>query len=151
MGGSIVVGTDGSDRAKLAVEEAIRLAKGLGLELHVVTAYSPVRSKRIVGAPQGAIDVYETLTDTQVDAVLGEAAGKARARDLEVSTHAVQRDPAGALLEVASEVGARTIVVGSKGMHGARRFAIGSVPNDISHKAHCNVLIVNTDGGPAAG
>lgn len=146
-----MAGTDGSDSARLAVEEAIRLARGLGVELHVVTAYAPVRGKRIVGAPQGAVDVYETLSDTQVDAVLGEAAGRARAGDVEVSTHAVQRDPAAALLEVASEVGAGTIVVGTKGMHGARRFAIGSVPNDISHKARCNVLIVNTDSRLATG
>jgi ubiquinone biosynthesis protein len=36
-------------------------------------------------------------------------------------------------------------VVGSKGMHGAKRLALGNVPNQISHKARCNVLIVNTD------
>ena len=153
MGESIVVGTDGSDSAKLAVQEAIRMAKGLGADLHVVFAYEQVRGKRrIAGAPEGAVKVYETLTDTQGDAVLSEAAGKARADGLEVTTHAVQRDPADALLEVAGDIGARTIVVGSKGMHGARRFAIGSVPNDVSHKARCNVLIVNTgEGGASAG
>ena len=37
------------------------------------------------------------------------------------------------------------IVVGSKGMHGARRLALGNVPNKVSHQAHCNVLIVATD------
>jgi nucleotide-binding universal stress UspA family protein len=152
MGESIVVGTDGSDSAKLAVQEAIRMAKGLGAELHVVFAYEQVRGKRIAGAPEGAVKVYETLTDTQADAVLSEAAAKARADGVEVSTHAVQRGPADALLEIAGDIRAGTIVVGSKGMHGARRFAIGSVPNDISHKASCNVLIVNTGtGGAAAG
>ncbi len=152
MGESIVVGTDGSGSAKLAVQEAIRFAKGLGAELHVVCAYEQPRGKRIVGAPEGAVKVYETLTDTQIEAVLGEAAGKARAQDVEVSTHAVEREPANALLEVAGEIGAGMIVVGSKGMHGARRFAIGSVPNDVSHKAICNVLIVNTSpGGASAG
>ncbi|MDX6342526.1 MAG: Universal stress protein family, partial [Trebonia sp.] len=47
MGESIVVGTDGSDRAKRAVEEAVRLAKALGVELHVVSAFTPLRGARI--------------------------------------------------------------------------------------------------------
>ena len=38
------------------------------------------------------------------------------------------------------------IVVGSKGMHGARRLALGNVPNKVSHHASCNVLIVATGG-----
>jgi nucleotide-binding universal stress UspA family protein len=57
----------------------------------------------------------------------------------------VQHDPADAILEVADEVGATLIVVGSKGMHGARRLALGNVPNKVSHRARCNVLIVSTD------
>ena len=45
----------------------------------------------------------------------------------------------------AEEVNATMIVVGSKGMHGARRLALGNVPNKVSHQARCNVLIVATD------
>ena len=37
------------------------------------------------------------------------------------------------------------IVVGSKGMHSAKRFVLGNVPNKVSHHARCNVLIVATD------
>ena len=36
------------------------------------------------------------------------------------------------------------VVVGNKGMTGARRFLLGSVPNNISHHAPCSVLIVKT-------
>jgi len=68
---------------------------------------------------------------------------------VKVTPHAIQQDAADALLEVAEKVGATMIVVGSKGMHGARRFALGNVPNKVSHRAHCNVLIVDTDGDPA--
>ena len=50
-----------------------------------------------------------------------------------------------ALLGVATEVSASMIVVGSKGMHGAKRLVLGSVPNKVSHNACCNVLIVSTD------
>ena len=57
--------------------------------------------------------------------------------------HVIDRDPADALLQVAREVDASTIVVGNKGMSGGRRL-LGSVPNKVSHEAHCNVLIVAT-------
>ena len=55
------------------------------------------------------------------------------------------RDPADALIEVAEQVGATLIVVGNRGMHSARRFVLGNVPNKVSHRARCNVLIVATD------
>ncbi|HXR28158.1 MAG TPA: universal stress protein, partial [Solirubrobacteraceae bacterium] len=60
-------------------------------------------------------------------------------------THAVRKRAADALLDVAADVGASLIVVGSQGMHGAKRFTLGSVPNKVSHQARCNVLIVSTD------
>lgn len=145
MGESIVVGTDGSASAQQAVVEAIRLAKALGAELHVVSGYEPLRGARIAGAPEGAAKVWAPLPDAAVEATLDEAAATARLRDVDVTTHAVERDPVDALLEVARNVDANLIVVGSKGMHGARRFALGSVPNTVSHKARCNVLIVATD------
>lgn len=155
MGEAIVVGTDGSDRANLAVEEAVRLARGLAAELHVVSAFERTRGTRIAGAPEGAVKVWQDSPDTQVDATLAAAATKARAHGVEVTKHALELDPAEALLEVARDVGAGMIVVGSKGTHGARRLALGNVPNKVSHKASCNVLIVNTEPGappaPAAG
>ncbi len=55
-----------------------------------------------------------------------------------------QKDPAEALLSVAAKVDADLIVVGNHGMHGAKRL-LGSVPNEVSHKARCNVLIVSTE------
>ena len=61
-----------------------------------------------------------------------------------MTTHAVRGDPAEALVEVAGEANASLIVVGNQGMHGAKRI-LGSVPNTVSHKARCNVLIVATD------
>jgi nucleotide-binding universal stress UspA family protein len=145
MGESIVVGTDGSQTAKQAVEEAIRLATALGAELHVVSAYEPLRGARIAGAPEGAAKVWAPLPDSQVDATLQEAAALVRMRKVPVTIHAVEHDPADALLGVAAEVGADLIVVGNQGMHGAKRFTLGNVPNKVSHRAQCNVLIVSTD------
>lgn len=141
----IVVGTDGSDTAKQAVAEATRLAKALGAELQVVSSYKPLRGAKIVGAPEGAVKVWGPMMDVEVDAILNQAAAAAKAQGVEVAIHAVEGDPADALLKVADKVGASTIVVGNQGMHGAKRFVLGAVPNEISHKARCNVLIVSTD------
>ena len=62
----------------------------------------------------------------------------------EVNVHAREGDPADAILDVAEERGADLIVVGNKGMSGAKRFLLGSVPNKVSHHAPCSVLIVRT-------
>ena len=75
----------------------------------------------------------------------GEVAAAVRVHDVKVTTHAVQDDPADALLDVAAEAGAGLIVVGNRGMHSAKRFVLGNVPNKVSHRASCNVLIVSTD------
>ena len=145
MGNSIVVGTDGSETAKQAVSEAVRLAKALGAPLHVVSAYEPLHA-RVTGAPQGAAEVWRPLPDDKVEGILTAAVSGIRLAGVEATAHAVRKDPADALIEVADEVDAAMIVVGSKGMHGARRLALGNVPNKVSHHAHCNVLIVATNG-----
>ncbi len=145
MGESIVVGTDGSVTARRAVDEAVRLAQALDAEIHVVSAFEPVRGAHISGAPEGAAKVWAPLPDSEVEAKLSEARAAIRMRDVPVKTHAVQKDPADALLRVADEVGASMIVVGNRGMHGAKRFVLGNVPNKVSHNANCNVLIVSTD------
>jgi nucleotide-binding universal stress UspA family protein len=145
MDDSIVVGTDGSDTANLAVAEAVRLAKALGGEVHVVSAFEPLRGAHITGAPEGAAQVWQPRPDDQVEATLSQAAAGVRMAEVPVTTHAVQEDAADALIGVAEQVGATMIVVGSKGMHGARRLTLGNVPNKVSHRARCNVLIVATE------
>jgi nucleotide-binding universal stress UspA family protein len=144
MDDSIVVGTDGSETANRALAEAIRMSKALNASVHVVSAFEPLRA-HVAGAPEGAAKVWQPLPDAVVESILGEAASTARAAEIDVTTHAVKRDPVDALLGVADEVQATMIVVGNKGMHGAKRFALGNVPNKISHRARCNVLIVATE------
>ena len=80
-----------------------------------------------------------------VNLVLEAAAAEARKAGIEeVRTHPVEADPAEAILNVAEETDADLIVVGNKGMTGARRFLLGSVPNNVSHHAPCSVIIVRT-------
>ena len=144
MSDKIVVGTDGSETAQRAVDEA----KALDGELHVVTAYRSLRGAKISGAPEGAAKVWAVLPDSQAQAILDEAVSRVRIGGVKAEPHLLERDPADALLEVAGEVGAGMIVVGNRGMAGARR-VLGSVPNRVSHAAPCNVLIVST-GKPLA-
>jgi nucleotide-binding universal stress UspA family protein len=85
VGESIVVGTDGSESAKMAVEEAVRLAKALGAELHVVSAYEPLRGARVV-ASGGAVEAGAPLPDSHVESTLEQAAAAMRMRDVECET-----------------------------------------------------------------
>ena len=146
MFGSIVVGTDGSDTANEAVRQAVELSARLGARLQIVTAYEPVPGARLrEEAQQAPADLQWMVNPREdVDATLREAADVARAAGVEIATYARQGDPADAILDVAEEQGADLIVVGNKGMTGARRFLLGSVPNRVSHHAPCSVLIIRT-------
>jgi nucleotide-binding universal stress UspA family protein len=145
MSESIVVGTDGSDTAKRAVKEAARLAKALGADLHIVSAFEPLRDAPIAGGPPGSAKSWGPFPDANVEITLDDAAAAVRFNGVNVETHRVQKDPADALLDVAAKISASLIVVGNQGMHSAKGFVFGSVPNKVSHKARCNVLIVSTD------
>jgi nucleotide-binding universal stress UspA family protein len=147
MYGSIVVGTDGSDTAKEAVRQATELAKALGGSLLLVSAYEPVPESRLrqerTEVPTDVSWMVNPREDVQ--AVLDDEAERIRETGIaEVQTYAREGDPADAILDVAEEMGADLIVVGNKGMTGARRFLLGSVPNKVSHHAPCNVMIVRT-------
>ncbi len=62
----------------------------------------------------------------------------------QIETFARQGDAADAIIDVAEEQRSDLIVVGNRGMTGAKRFLLGSVPNRVSHHAPCSVLIVRT-------
>jgi nucleotide-binding universal stress UspA family protein len=147
MFGAIVVGTDGSDTAATAVSQAIGLARSLGARLHIVSAYEPVPEQRLrkerVEVPTDLQWIINPRED--VLALLESAEQEARRDGVhQVETFARQGDAADAILDVAEEQRADLIVVGNKGMTGATRFLLGSVPNKVSHHAPCSVLIVRT-------
>jgi nucleotide-binding universal stress UspA family protein len=144
MGGGIVVGTDGSETAALAVLKAGEIAKALGEPVHLVSAYEPVQSRAARGAGSAAAELA-VRSDTAVESLLAEAVGALRTMGVTVAqTYSRRGDPADVILDVAEEQQAEMIVVGNKGMSGARRFLLGSVPNKVSHHAPCSVLIVRT-------
>jgi len=143
---SIVVGTDGSDTATQAVRQAIELARSVGARIELVSAYEPVSDARLreesIVVPK---DLHWMINPREdVLATLEAAADEIRAAGIDVETFARQGDPADAILDVAEERGSDLIVVGNKGMTGAKRFLLGSVPNKVSHHAPCSVLIIRT-------
>ena len=142
----IVVGTDGSETAAAALGQAIELAKRFHAHLDIVSAYEPVKQGRLkVESEDLPGDLRHTVGPREdVNLLLEAAASEARVADVETTTHAREGDPADALLDVAEQHGADLIVVGNKGMTGARRFLLGSVPNNVSHNAPCGVFIVRT-------
>jgi nucleotide-binding universal stress UspA family protein len=142
----IVVGTDGSDTAAEAVRQAADLAKIAGAQLSIVSAYEPVSKRRLEGEQAGLpADVQHEIGPREdVNLVLESAAAAAKQAGVEVQTHPVEGGPSEAILEVAEQTNADLIVVGNKGMTGARRFLLGSVPNNVSHHAPCSVLIIRT-------
>ena len=143
---SIVVGTDGSDTAGQAVRQAVDLAKSVGASLELVSAYEPVPAQRLREERRDAPEDLQWAVNPRedVDHTLEEAARDTREAGVEVETFARQGDPADAILDVAEERGSDLIVVGNKGMTGAKRFLLGSVPNKVSHHAPCSVLIIRT-------
>lgn len=142
----IVVGTDGSDSAREAVRQAAELARMSGATLELVSAYEPVPSRRIEDETRGAPDdvAHEFGPREDVNFALDGADSIASDFGVETNRHPLNGDPADAILRVAEDVGADLIVVGNKGMTGARRFLLGSVPNKVSHHAPCSVFIART-------
>jgi nucleotide-binding universal stress UspA family protein len=142
----IVVGTDGSETATEAVKTAVELAKISKAKLEIVSAYEPVPQARLREEGEGISgDVAHTVHPREdVQLVLDKAAAEAKNAKVEVVTHPREGDPADAILDVAEENNADLVLVGNKGMTGARRFLLGSVPNKISHHAPCDVWIVKT-------
>ena len=142
----ILVGTDGSDTAAEAVRQATELARATGAKLDIVSAYQPISQGRLreeSGEIPGDV-AYAVGPKEDVNVILDAASGPAREAGVDVATHAREGDPADAILTIAEEVHASVIVVGNKGMTGARRFLLGSVPNKISHHAPCSVYIART-------
>ena len=135
----ILVGTDGSDSANAAVEHAVELAKAGGADVLVVHSYPLPRTD--AGSPFGPTDAYA-----------GPEIGKSVLADVEkrfggeakITTVLRGGDPADVIVDVAEEEKVDLIIVGNKGMTSAKRFLLGSVPNDVSHHAPCSVLIVHT-------
>lgn len=140
MASSIVVGTDGSEPADRALDEAIGIALRDGATLHIVSAFPDpaiIRERFTSSAKTESVNLSEVA-----DGVLTRAARRAEEKGVNADTHARESDPAAAILEVADAQNADLIVVGSRGLSGIQRFLLGSVSSKVSAHASCSVMIV---------
>lgn len=139
----IVIGSDGSETAGVALQRAATLATMCGAELHLVYGTGmPTDAAAIAGFD--AVGHITPDTISRLEGMLEDQAAKLRSDELTVQTHVVLSTGADAIIGVAEEIGADLIVVGNRGMSGARRFLLGSVPNSVTHHAPCSVLVVRT-------
>jgi nucleotide-binding universal stress UspA family protein len=132
---TVAVGTDGSETASRAVDAAVELAERYGAKLVVLSAFDG-RAGSASGHPEWASNAAEA-----VERILARAEESFAERGVECSTDMSEGDPADVLVSLAEKHGADVLVVGNKGMH---RRVLGSVPNSVTHKATCSVLVVKT-------
>lgn len=135
----LLVGTDGSDSAEKAVAHAVGLAKDMEAALLVLNAYPEPKADR----PEG-LGRSEFFPGPEIGKAVLESVEKKYGGEASLRTVLKEGDAGDALVDVAEEERVDLIIVGNKGMTGAKRFVLGSVPNRVTHHAPCSVLIVKT-------
>ena len=135
----MLLATDGSKEAVLAARAAVELSEKTGSELHVVHAWQPIPHYAYPSlAPEKYDPPYEQgarqILDEQVEWIK-DAGGTVAQTHLRVGVAAKE------IVEVAEEIDAGLIVVGSRGQGGIRRALMGSVSDSVVKHAHCPVLI----------
>jgi len=129
---TIAVGTDGSATAAKAVEFACELAQRYEARLVLLSAYL---ARRGDGSQWAATDAIAT------ERLLARAEEAAAERGIDCETAMSEGDPAEVLVQLAERHDVDLLVIGNKGME---RRVLGSVPNTVTHKANCSVLVVKT-------
>ena len=146
----ILLATDGSKDSELAADAAIELANQSGSELHVVYVGEFAPSPHADPSSR-AEQIIERLTHRTRN-LLGERIGLIAAAGGDVSgEHVRVGRPANEIVDLAEEIGAGLIVVGSRGQGAMRRALMGSVSDSVVRHAYCPVLVVRgeKDGEPS--
>jgi nucleotide-binding universal stress UspA family protein len=134
---NILVATDGSPYSESAIAEAMNYAKSYGGKLKIVNAiYS--NDEFIATAP----DVVEKMI-VKARAGLEEAQKKAQAEGIDAEIFVRDGEPYKVIVDLANEIEADTIVMGSHGRTGLKRILMGSVASRVIGFAHCPVMVVN--------
>jgi nucleotide-binding universal stress UspA family protein len=141
----IVVGTDGSVTAERAVRKATALAKAVGAELIIVSAFN---DRAPAGVPAAGLTLdagWVAAARGVAETVAGDAVERAEEQGVgRVSVRVVAGEPAEVLLAVTRDDDADLLVVGSKGMQATARFLLGPIANKVARKVSCDLLIVET-------
>lgn len=133
----IVVGYDGSEGSRAALEKAIDLAQPLSDSVTVVFGFEPP------GVAGGEMGSHEDAVKERGEKVMQLAADQAAAKAFEVERKLVWGHPVDALVETAKSSGARMIVVGNQGApHPLAGALLGAVPFKLVHVSPVPVLVV---------
>ncbi len=143
----ILLATDGSEEAELALRTAVDLANSTNSELHIVTvgreyhpSYDiPEYGRQLEEALRRLQRQAQEALDGQVQKV-EEAGGTVAEGHLRVGGRPDQE-----IVRLSEEIGAGLIVVGSRGLGGLRRALMGSVSDSVVRHAHCPVLVVRRE------
>lgn len=144
-GVGVVVGVDGSAAANTAVDFAADEAARIGDELHVVHAWQeplvwPESAIPDVKFLQSLEGIHQNVLDESV------ALAQKNHPELVVRSSLVRGAPQWALLEASR--GAALLVVGNHGVHGIKRFLLGSVSHSLVLNIHCPTVVVNAASAP---
>ncbi len=132
----LLVGYDGSDSAKAALERAAGMTL-FGDTLGVISV-API----VAGGPRSGGPFVAGDGPTEHRAELAEAVSFLAGRGIEPVTIAAIGDPGSAICEAAERDGYTMIVVGSRNQNSVQRVLLGSVSDRVVHHANCDVLIV---------
>jgi nucleotide-binding universal stress UspA family protein len=142
----IIVGIDGSAHSRHALEWAATEAALRGVPLTVLTVHQVVTGYRggAVVYPEDRNLAGQALKAAQqeTDDVFGRPGVS---RPPSVTVRAVSGIPAEELLAAAADADADMIVVGSRGTGGFRKLLMGSVSSQVTHHAHCPVVVIPAD------
>jgi len=138
--GQIVVGYDGSDCSKVALDEALELAGELGDGVVLAFGYAPP------GIWGGEIAEHEEAIEEFGEKIMGEAKQRAAAAGVVAEVEMVPKRSAEALVDVAERRDARMIVVGSYGETPLKGMVLGSTPHKLLHLSGHPVLVVPANG-----
>jgi nucleotide-binding universal stress UspA family protein len=138
----ILLATDGSEDAALAASAAIGLSNRTASELHVVHTWQSVPSARFESFIRSHSKQQAEELLAEQEKVIEASGGKI------ASTHLREGRAIDEILDLAGELEAGLIVMGSRGMGPLKRLAVGSVSEGVVHHARCPVLVLR--GGQAA-
>jgi nucleotide-binding universal stress UspA family protein len=136
---TIAVGTDGSATAAAAVQEAAEIARRFEAKLVLLSVFHDSGTEVADGGDVERQWAWNSAAT--VKAILERLEAELRESGLECETRSDDGDPADVLVRLAEECGADLLVIGNKGM---KRRVLGSVPNTVTHKADCSVLVIKT-------
>ena len=151
----ILLATDGSEEAQLALSTAVDQANSTNSELHLVTVgpWNPDPAYATHEANfrwQTYEDVIEAI-GKEAQQILDEQAKKIEEAGGTVQGAYVRRGRKDQeIVRLAEEIGAGLIVIGSRGRGGVRRALMGSVSDSVVRHAHCPVLVVRKEKQQAA-